>query len=75
MSTWVVASLRPTVPHVGDVERPIEGLASEQHGARVTWKDGPRVLDGEPLVDERADESAGLLGARIIEKIPPLRAL
>ena len=48
--------LRPAVSHVGDAKRLIDGLAGEQHGARAAGEDGPRVLDGELLLDESADE-------------------
>ena len=61
------------MPHVGDPQRPIEGFPGEQDGARAAGEDGPLVLDGELLVDERAHEYARRFAVRAVEKIAPLR--
>ena len=43
--------------HVGDAKCAIGGFAGEEDGARAAGKDGPLVLDGELLLDERVDET------------------
>ena len=63
------------MPHVGDAKRPIEGLAGEEDGARAAGEDGPLVLAGELLLDERANEPPG--GFAVVaglEVRPALRA-
>ena len=74
MSTWVLASLPRRWAYVGNVERPIEGLAGEEDGARAAGKDGPLVLDGELLVDELADEHARRFAVRAAKETTPLRS-
>ena len=59
--------LRPAVAHVGDAKRLIDGLAGEQHGPRAAGEDGPRVLDGEVLLDEGADEPQQANGLYVLE--------
>ena len=59
MSTCVVASFAPAVPHVGDAQRAIGGFAGEEDSPRAAGEDGPLVLDGEPLVEERAHKRGG----------------
>ena len=55
--------------HVGDAQRPIERFAGEENGARAAGEDGPLVLDGELLVDERAHEDARRFAVRAVEKM------
>ena len=61
------------MPHVGDAQRPIGGFAGEEDGARAAGEHGPLVLDGELLVNERANEPARLFRVRAAEKMAPLR--
>ena len=46
-----------SVAYVGDAQRATNRFPREQHGARAARKDSPVVLDGELLVDERADKT------------------
>ena len=50
--------LASAVFHVLDAKRPVEGFLRDVHGARAAGEDGPCVLDGELLLDERVDEAA-----------------
>ena len=57
----------PDGAHVGDAQRPIDGLAGQEDGPRAAGEDRPLVLDGVPLLDERAHEAACRFAVRAVE--------
>ena len=44
---------------VRDGERPVDRFVCDVDGPRAAGKDGPRVLDGEVLLKQRANEAGG----------------
>ena len=64
--------LPATVANIRDAQRQIGGLAGQQYGARAAGEDGPLVLNGELLLDERVPSPCIDLGLRVLDRCEPV---
>ena len=63
--------LAPAVADIRDAKRPVDRFLCDVDGTRAAGKDGPRVLNGELLLEQRANEAAGGFSVRTRLEVRP----